>query len=116
MDNIVVGIYSIVGDALCVSAEDGEKVFDRLSDALQEGKKVTISFLNVEMLTSAFLNTAIGKLYGIFDEQKIKASLSVVDIKKEDRMLIKRVTDTAKLYYKYPQRMEKTIREILGEE
>jgi hypothetical protein len=116
MDNIVVGIYSIVGDPLCVSAEDGEKVFDRLKNALQEGKKITISFLNVEMLTSAFLNAAIGRLYGIFNEQKIKESLSVMDIKKEDWMLIKRVTDTAKLYYKNPERMEQTIREILGEE
>ncbi|MCD4803205.1 MAG: STAS-like domain-containing protein [Anaerolineales bacterium] len=68
------------------------------------------------MLTSAFLNTAIGQLYRDFTEEKIKSSLSVKHMLPEDKALLKRVTTTAKLYYNDPERMQNSINEILGEE
>ena len=64
MSKIKIGIYAITGDSFCVAAEDGEKVFAQIKKALLKGKKIDISFLNVKMLTSAFLNTSIGKVYG----------------------------------------------------
>lgn len=115
MDKVKLSIYSIIGNTFCVAAEDGEKVFKQIKEALKKNKTVEVSFLNIEMLTSAFLNTAVGKLYGEFDEQKIKASLSVIDINKEDKALLKRVNDTAKLYYNDPDKMDKSIREILAD-
>ena len=108
-------IYSIVGDSFCVAAEDGEKVFEVIREALKKNMRVELSFLNVDMMTSAFLNTAIGKLYKEFDEEKIKNSLKVSDITDEDKLLLKRVIDTAKLYYKDPKRFEKSVEDILGE-
>jgi len=113
MDKIKIGIYAITGDSFCVAAEDGEKVFEQVKKGFLEEKKIDISFLNVEMLTSAFLNTAIGKLYGAFDEDKIKTNLSVSDISDEDKLLLKRVVDTAKAYYKDPNQFEKSINKIL---
>ncbi len=87
MSKIKIGIYAITGDSFCVAAEDGEKVFAQIKKALLERKKIDISFLNVEMLTSAFLNTSIGNIYGEFDENKIKDSLTVSDISDEDKLL-----------------------------
>lgn len=115
MDSVTINIYSIVGDALCVSAEDGEKVFERIEEAIKQGKKVVLNFQNVEMLTSAFLNTAVGKMYGAFDEQEIKNALSVTSMKPEDMALLKRVTDMAKQYFKDPELMDKAIKDILEE-
>ncbi len=113
MEKITINIYAIVGDAFCVSAEDGDKVFERIKKAIQANKTVVVSFLNVQMLTSAFLNTAIGKLYGEFEEKKIKESLSVSDMNDDDKLLLKRVIDTAKAYYKDPDRFEKSIKMIM---
>ena len=113
MSKINIGIYAITGDSFCIAAEDGEKVFAQIKKALIEEKKIDISFLNVEMLTSAFLNTSIGKVYGEFDEDKIKSSLTVSDISDEDKLLLKRVVDTAKVYYKNPDQFEKSINEIM---
>ncbi len=115
MKEIEVNIYSIVGNSFCVDAEDGEKVFEALKKILEQNNKAVISFLNVEMLTSAFLNTAVGRLYGFFDYEKIKASLSVKNISDDDRLLLKKVTDTAKAYYKDKKKIEKIEDEILGE-
>ncbi len=113
MNKIKLSVYTIIGDSLGIAAEDGERVFKQIKKALLENKQVDISFLNIEMLTSAFLNTAIGKLYGEFDEKKIKNSLSVSDISNEDKLLLKRVVDTAKAYYKNPKQFEESIKQIM---
>jgi Icc-related predicted phosphoesterase len=115
MEEIIISIFNVVGNSFCVEADDGQKVFDLIKKALQEEKKARLSFQNIEMLTSAFLNTAVGQLYRDFEENKIKSSLTVEDMTPEDKALLKRVTTTAKLYYKDPERMENSIKEILGE-
>lgn len=115
MSEISISVFNIVGNPFCVDAEDGHKVYAILQKALKEGKKVSISFQNVEMLTSAFLNTAIGQVYRDFNEETVKNSLSAEHLSPEDMSLLKRVTDTAKLYYKDPERLQKSINDILGE-
>jgi hypothetical protein len=114
MEKIIINIYSIVGDSLCVSSEDGDKIFEHIKKVLDMNKKVELSFKNVEILTSAFLNNAIGKLYENFENEKLKNSMSVIDISSEDKALLQRVIDTAKLYYSDKKRFEKSIDDILG--
>ncbi len=113
-NKLKISIYTIVGNSLCITPEDGEKVFKQLKKALLEEKQIVITFLNVEMLTPAFLNTAIGKLYGEFDEDKIKNNISVSDISNGDKLLLKRVVDTAKIYYKDPGQFEDSINKLMG--
>lgn len=115
MEELYINVFNIVGNAICVEADDGEKVYRQLSAALKTDKKVVLSFQNVEMLTSAFLNTAFGQLYRDFSENKIKESLSVIQLEEADRLLLKRVIDTAKLFYKYPERLEESINKIMGD-
>ncbi|HPS87700.1 MAG TPA: STAS-like domain-containing protein [Spirochaetota bacterium] len=115
MQEITISVFNIVGNPFCVDAEDGQKVYAFLKKALNENQKIKISFQNVEMLTSAFLNTAIGQVYRDFKEDIIKSSLSVEYLSPEDMALLKRVNSTAKLYYKNPERMQNSIDEILGE-
>jgi len=104
-----------VGDGFCVEAKDGDAVFNAISKTLSEDKLVEISFQNVEMLTSAFLNTAIGQLYKDFSEDKIRALVKVVNIEKADSALLRRVIETAKLYYKDPSWLEESARRIMEE-
>jgi hypothetical protein len=110
-----IDIYNIVGEAFCVEADDGEKVYKRIKTAFEINRKVLLSFLNVKMLTTAFLNTAVGRLYKDYDEQFIKENLRVENMTESGLVSLKRVVDTAKLYYKDPQAMEESIKEILGE-
>ena len=109
--DVRISVFEIVGSALCVASSDGQKVFDRVSTALKEGARVTLSFRNVSSLTSAFLNAAIGQLYGGFKEDEIRASLTVADMQRDDLVLLKRVVDTAKEYFKDPKRFERAINE-----
>lgn len=113
-EQVTIRVYEVVGSELCVASDDGQKVHDQIAAALKEGRKVQLSFQNVKSLTSAFLNAAVGQLYGEFSEKKIKASLSVADMEQDDLLLLKRVVDTAKQYFKNPNRITKARREVLG--
>lgn len=109
-------VYQIVGSDICVEAEDGKKVYDVICEFLKQKKKLVLSFLNVTMLTSAFLNTAIGLLYKDFSEEDVKEYLKVADLAPTDTALLKRVVETAKMYYKNPERIEQSVKEILEED
>ena len=74
-----------------------------------------LSFTNVKSLTSAFQNAAVGQLYGGFSEQKIRANLSVSAMAPEDIALLRRVVETAKQYFKDPNRVNRTLGETLHE-
>ena len=44
---ITLRIYEIVGDEICVSTDDGQKVYEQIAAALHNKNKVILSFLNV---------------------------------------------------------------------
>lgn len=111
---LTISLLEIVGSPLCVASEDGQKVHDRISGAMREGKLVMVSFLNVTSLTSAFLNAAIGQLYGEFSADEIRKKLKVHDIQPDDRWLLKRVIDTAKEYFKDPNRFKRAKQVAIG--
>ena len=112
MENITIKIVNTIGDVYGVEAEDGQKVFKLITKAFSEKKKVTLSFQNIEMLTTAFLNTAVGQLYKDHEESYIKKNLTVTDISGSGKVALKRVVDTAKLYYKDPDALKRSIDEI----
>lgn len=112
MDNTTISIVNTIGDVYGVEAEDGQKVFDLIVKAFEENKRVTLSFRNIEMLTTAFLNTAVGQLYKDLSEEDIRERLSVSDISDSGKIALKRVVETAKLYYKDPEALKRSIDEI----
>lgn len=92
-------VKKIINSPLGISAEDGQKVFDLINKNIAEGKIVTLSFKNITMLISLFLNVAIGQLYGCLKEEKIRAQLKVEGLSADDLELLKRVIENAKKYY-----------------
>jgi hypothetical protein len=115
-DQVEVSLFNIVGSGVCTASEDGQKVYDVTSSALRSGKSVCLSFDKVEDLTSAFLNSAVGKLYGEFSEEEIKSKLSVSNASPDDIALLKRVINRAKEFFKDPERFRKAKKEMLGGE
>lgn len=112
-NELMISVFEIVGSPFCVASGDGQKIYDRLAAAIKEHKNIVISFYNVNMLTSAFLNSAIGQLYGTFNEEEIRSLLKVKDMQSDDLELLKRVIDTAKQYFKDPKRFEQANRDAL---
>lgn len=111
-----ISAFKIVGSPFCVASDDGQKVYDSLAAALKADRSIALSFRNVTTLTAAFLNAAIGQLYGIFSEEQIRSQLKVVDAAPDDLAMLNRVVDTAKLYFKDSQRFDQVIKEIMEDE
>lgn len=100
MDRLItIKISDLIGSQVCISAEDAQKVFDTIKPLLADGNSVIMSFENTTMMVSLFLNIAIGQLYGVFTEDKIRSQLSVVGLEGDDIELLKKVVDNAKRYY-----------------
>ena len=112
--DLTLSVFEVIGSRLAVASDDGQKVFERISGAMKEGKVVSVAFRNVQSITSAFLNAAIGQLYGTFSEDQIRSQLKVVDMQPDDLLLLKRVVDTAKEYFKDPDRFKSVTRQVLG--
>lgn len=111
---MVLSIFEIVGNQLCVASSDGQRVYERIAVALKEGRSVTLSFHNITTLTSAFLNAAVGQLYSAFSEEKIRSLVKVQDMQADDMALLKRVVETAKQYFKDPKKFDQAVIESLG--
>lgn len=114
-ERTTISVFEVVGSSLCVASRDGQKIHHAIAAAIKAGKPAELSFANIECLTAAFLNTAVGQLYGDFAKQKIRANLSVSAMAPEDLALLKRVVETAKQYFQDPSRVKKIVGEALGE-
>ena len=115
-DQITVRIFDIVGGPLCVSAEDGQKVYEKIYPLVREGHKVVLSFDQIEIIISSFLNSAIGQLYEKFTEEQIREQLTVRDMDQEDLTLLKRVVENAKAYFRNPKEFDQAWKEEIGDE
>lgn len=115
MKKVTINIFGEVGSKMCVSTEDGQKIYSIIKKAFDKKMSVEISFLNIEMIISAFLHAAIGQLYGKYKEDFIRQHLSVKDIQDEDKFLLKKVVERAKKYFANQKNMEKVIAEGLNE-
>lgn len=102
-DKITIKVADIIGSPLCISAEDGQKIFEKLESLLGQDKEVTISFDRVTTIISLFLNAAIGQLYRRFDEDRIKSLVKVEGLTDDDMEMLQRVTYNAKRYFANPQ-------------
>ena len=103
MKEVKLSIASITGGGICVAASDGNKVHDAIKAEIDRGSRVTISFSGVTRMTTAFLNAAVGQLYGEFTEEHIRRQLAPpVDVEKLALHRLKLVVDRAKKFFKDP--------------
>ena len=113
---ITVRAFDIIGGPLCVSTSDGQRLHDKIAPLLEKETPVVLSFERVEIIISAFLNAAVGQLYGELSEDRIRTLLSFRDLAPDDREMLKRVVENAKVYFSRPNDFDRVWQEELGDE
>lgn len=106
---IRIKVTDIVGSNLCVSSEDGGAVCKKLEAALQTDRPIELDFAWIDMMISAFLNAAIGRLAEHRSPSEIHERITFINISDEDRELIERVLENAVLFYAEPDRFRKAL-------
>jgi len=112
-ERITLKIFDIVGGPVWVSTDDGQKVFDKISAAFKAGRAVDLSFANRENMITAFLNAAIGQLYGgQYDEAFLNQHLAYSDISDDDRAMLERAVANARRYFANRQAYDHAWQEV----
>jgi hypothetical protein len=114
-----VNVKDIILKNIAMSTEDGQKLFLVLYNLLKQEKvqKVQLSFEDIDILISHFLNESIGKLYEKFSNwETLDNAIEYIQIDSDDLQLLKeKVIPTAKSHYKDITRSEKIQMDILND-
>lgn len=110
---IEVHIYDLVGP-ICASTTDAQSVYDKIAPLLTDDRPVVLVFDRVETIISAFLNVAVGQLFGTMPEEKIRTLLSVSGLGDDDEEVLEVVMDNAKRYFERPADYDRAWREEAG--
>lgn len=102
-------IRDLLNSSFAVSTEDGEKIFTLINANFKKSNDVIIDFAEIDLIVSTFLNAAIGQLYGLYPTEFIQKYLSVTNISNEDLVILKKVTDRAKEYFKDKKGFDKVF-------
>lgn len=112
---IDIRVADVIGGPRAIDAADGEKVYEKVLAALQQGCKVRLSFDGVRMVITAFLNEAIGRLYGALPARQVSENLEVRDLLPSFQVSVDKSIEWAKAYYADPERMERALMEDLDD-
>jgi hypothetical protein len=113
MEKKTIRVSRIIGGPICVTVDDGQKVFDILHQAITDNVRLEVSFEGIDLIISAFLNIAIGQLYGDFTAEQIDSMLSYTHLAEDDKGLLRLVIDNALRYYSNPKGYDNAVREVL---
>lgn len=114
--NITVLVNEAIGSMNAISTDEGNLLFQRLDTALGKDIKVTISFKEIKLITTAFLNAAFGQLYAKYESEKLNSTLEIIDITDSDLQILKKVTASAKEYFKNREKLDKLLKKELGDD
>ncbi|HAO13547.1 MAG TPA: hypothetical protein DCQ51_20870 [Planktothrix sp. UBA8407] len=111
--DIKIGLYQVLGKSELTFEHEGQVIYPLIAEAVNQGKKVVVSFDNVQLITWSFVTKAIGQLYEHFSESQIQSCLQLVDITEEDLEFINHIIQVKKDYLRDPETLN---RELTSEE
>jgi len=95
---------------------EGVKVYEQIEKYLDNNEKVEIDFSNITMVVSSFLNAAIGKLYGKYNDEFIKKYVQVIGLNEDDIELLNDIViPNAKSFFKNQSKIESIEHSVMSE-
>ncbi|MDD3003535.1 STAS-like domain-containing protein [Flavobacterium sp.] len=107
-------INEVIGGNFAVTTDDGNLVFNLLDKDLEQKKEIKLDFSEIIVLTTAFLNAAIGQLYSKYKSEDIAPFLKLTNVADEDKILFKKVTERAKEYFANKEDFEKNSNDAIN--
>lgn len=104
-------ITSVLGTNDGISTEEGRQIFELIDAAIASGYKAKISFKNINLITTTFLNAAFGQLYSKYSSDQLRDSIDVIEITSGDKKLLGDVLIGAKEYFNNKAAMDKAFQE-----
>ncbi len=99
-------VKDIIGSDIAVSTVYGDILYKKIIEAFSQNKQVELDFSGIDIITTAFLNAAIGQLYSSYKGEKLNKSIKLINIADEDILLLKKVIQRAKEYFSDRKKFE----------
>ena len=96
---MVANIKQILSSDSALTPSSGELIYKVLDSKIAEKKIIELDFAGIEIITSAFLNSAVGKLYSKYSSEQLNSLLFIKNISSDDLQLLKKVIERAKEYF-----------------
>lgn len=93
-------VKDVIHTDTAVSTDMGDAVFKQIIAVISGDNCVILDFVGIEILTTAFLNAAIGQLYSQFSSEQLNKMLQLTNVAEDDKILFKKVISRAKEYFK----------------
>lgn len=97
---MLVNIKEILNSDSALTPSSGELIYNILQEEISSNKRVSLDFRGIEIMTSAFLNSAVGRLYSKYSSSQLNSVLEIVNISNDDLQLLKKVIERAKEYFR----------------
>ena len=106
-------VRDIVGGDSAVSTDSGTLVFKQLQQEFASENTVVLDFSGIELMTTAFLNAAIGQLYSTRLSNQLNRLLKLENVADDDKILFKKVVTRAKEYFSNKSHFEDSANNAL---
>lgn len=106
-------VKDIIQSDFAITSDDGNRVYEEIIENLNKGNVVELDFEGVTVMITAFLNTAIGKLYEHFSSETLNEQLKLKNVAANDHILFKMVVQRAKEYFANQKVFEETVTNTL---
>lgn len=108
-------IKDIINTNFAVSTEDGNTIFKMLDDNFLHENAVSLDFSGITLMTTAFLNSAIGQLYSSdkYSGNFLNNNLKLENVQNHDKPLFALVVKRAKEYFSNKKDFEKNSEDTI---
>ena len=96
----ILKIKDIINRETAVSSDDGDIVYNSIVECIKSHTVAELDFSEISILTTAFLNSAIGQLYNTFSSDELNSAIKLKNVADEDKILFKKVIERAKEYFR----------------
>ena len=110
---MTLNIKDLIGRDTAVSSDDGDILFKNINEQIKSGIVVELDFSEISILTTAFLNSAIGQLYNIYSSSQLNSSIKLKNVAEDDKILFIKVIERAKEYFANKRNFEDSANKAL---
>ena len=112
---VTLKIGDLIASRNCVSASNGEKIYNKLAPLIESSIPVCLSFEGVRIVNTAFLNVAVGQLFGHFAKDRIENLISYNGLSGPDMKFVERVMKNSEIYFSRKSAYDRAWKEEIGD-
>ena len=101
-----IDVKNTIHSPYCIDMEDGNIIYNHVKKELEDGSVVVLSFDGIEILITAFLVSAVGKLFETYDAERLHSSVKAIGLHKDFEPLWDKIMKGSSRYYAHKEKID----------